>query len=111
MNNSLTTSAYTAPSTLLQGRAITPPKPGSTAEQTRKAAQDFEAVFVAQMLQPMFDTIAVDEDFGGGSAEETWRGLLVEEIGKQVVKAGGIGLADDVEREMLKLQEAANGTH
>jgi Rod binding domain-containing protein len=75
----------------------------------KKAAQDFEAVFLAQMLQPMFDTVEVDPMFGGGSGEETWRGLMVEEMGKQIARSGGVGLADFVEKEMLRLQEVADG--
>ena len=42
----------------------------------------------------------------GGEAEGTWRGFLVEAMAKQTVKAGGIGLADQVVAQMLKMQEA-----
>ena len=35
----------------------------------------------------------------------------LEEIAKQTVKAGGIGLASSVEKEMLKLQEAQEAHH
>lgn len=85
------------------------PAPGSTAARVKQAAQDFEAVYIAQMLQPMFETVEVDPAFGGGSAEETWRGVMVEEMGKQIARAGGIGLAPVVEKEMLRLQEVADG--
>ncbi|MEX0758571.1 MAG: rod-binding protein [Tistlia sp.] len=70
-----------------------------------RAAQDFEALFLSEMLKPMFDGLSTDGPFGGGQAEETYRGLLVEEYGKSVAKAGGIGLADQIAREMLKMQE------
>lgn len=73
------------------------------------AAIDFEAVYLGEMLKPMFETVEVDSTFGGGSAEETWRGMLVEEYAKSIAKGGGIGLASSVEKEMLKLQEVANG--
>jgi len=85
------------------------PAPGSTAARVKQAAQDFEAVYISQMLQPMFETLEVDPVFGGGNAEETWRGVMVEELGKQVARAGGIGLAPVVEKEMLRLQEVADG--
>lgn len=101
----LTPLTYTAP------RAITPPRPGGTNEQIHKAAQDFEAVFISQMLQPMFETVEVDGLFGGGSAEETWRTLQVEEYGKLIARQGGIGLAPVVERELLKLQEGGGSSH
>ena len=74
-------------------------------EKLREAAQDFEAVFLTQMIKPMFDTVPTNSMFGGGQAETIYRGLMVEEFGKSVAKNGGIGIADTVYRELLKLQE------
>tara|TARA_R110002096_G_scaffold23725_3_gene75430 strand:+ start:710 stop:1042 length:333 start_codon:yes stop_codon:yes gene_type:complete len=71
----------------------------------RQAAEDFEAVFLTQMIKPMFDTLPTDGMFGGGQAENIYRGLMVEEFGKSLAKNGGIGIADSVYRELLKLQE------
>ena len=70
-------------------------------------ARDFEAVFLAQMLQPMFEGVEPGEPFGGGFGEDVWRGFMAEELGKSMAEAGGIGLADSVAREMLRLQEEA----
>jgi len=70
-----------------------------------KAAQDFEAMFIAQMLKPMFQGLSTEGMFGGGKGEEMYRSLLVEEYGKTIAKAGGVGIADQVKAEMLKLQE------
>ena len=33
-----------------------------------------------------------------------WKSFMNEAMAKQVVKSGGIGIADDVAKEMLKLQ-------
>lgn len=74
----------------------------------RAAAQEFEAVFLAQMLAPMFETLESDSLFGGGPGEEIYRSILVEEYGKEIARAGGIGIADSIERELLKLQEVAD---
>lgn len=71
----------------------------------REAAEQFEAVFLAQMLAPMFETIPTDSFMGGGHAEKVYRGMMVEEMGKSIAKQGGVGIADSVYREMLKLQE------
>jgi len=87
------------------------PPAGSSAARTKQAAQDFEAVFISQMLTPMFNTVEIDPEFGGGNAEETWRGVMVEEMGKQIARSGGIGIAPVVEQEMLKMQEVSHGTH
>ena len=77
-------------------------------EAVRQAAEDFEAVFVSQMLAPIFATIKTDTVFGGGPAEDIYRSLLVEEYGKSIARAGGIGIADQVQREILAIQEAAS---
>lgn len=71
-----------------------------------QVAEDFEAQFIAQMMQSMFSTVEVNKELGGGFAEETYRSLVVDEYGKLMARAGGIGVADQVKREMLKLQEA-----
>ena len=73
--------------------------------EMRKVAKDFEAVFIAQMLQPMFQNLGAEEPFGGGHGEDVWRSMQVQEYGKAITKAGGIGVADAVLREMIKMQE------
>lgn len=74
-------------------------------QKINETAQEFEAVFISQMLQHMFAGIEVDEEFGGGHGEEMFKSLLVDEYGKLMAKAGGIGVADHVRQEMLNLQE------
>lgn len=75
-------------------------------KQLRQTAEDFEAVFLGQMLKPMFETVSTDGMFSGGHAEEVYRGMMVDEVGKSIAKNGGLGIADSVYRELLKLQEA-----
>ena len=78
---------------------------GQSPEQIRRTAEEFEASFLSQMFKPMFEGLETDGPFGGGSSEETWRSFLLDAMAKQTVKAGGIGLADTVMSEMLKMQE------
>lgn len=72
-----------------------------------EAAQDFEAMFLTEMLKPMFEGIEVDPVFGGGKGEEVFRGFMLQEYGKMVAASGGIGLAEHVKAEMIRLQEQA----
>jgi flagellar protein FlgJ len=72
--------------------------------RAREAAQSFEAQFLSIMLQQMYAGVKTDGPFGGGLGEEMFRSLMTEEMGKQMARAGGIGLADTVQREILKLQ-------
>ena len=83
------------------------PKVGrvDSVEKAEKTAQDFEAVFLSQMLQPMFANIEAEEPFDGGPGEGIWRSMMVDEIGKQMAKAGGIGIASSIKQEILRMQE------
>ena len=78
---------------------------GGNLAQMRKVAKDFEAVFLSQMLQPMFQNLGAEAHFGGGHGEDVWRSMQVQEYGKAITEAGGIGIADSVLREMIKMQE------
>ncbi|MGB0697385.1 MAG: rod-binding protein [Rhodospirillaceae bacterium] len=75
-------------------------------EEARQTAQDFEAMVIGQMLQPMFANLKSEAPFGGGHAEKTWRSLMVDEYGKMITKSGGLGIADQVMSAMLQTQEA-----
>ncbi|MFO1185566.1 MAG: rod-binding protein [Bauldia sp.] len=83
------------------------PTAGTGAERPdlRQQAISFESVFVNAMLAPVFQSIPTDGPTGGGSAEETWRGLLVERYSESIARHGGLGLADAVYRQLLAAQE------
>jgi Rod binding domain-containing protein len=89
--------------------AVQPPAGTLSPEQTAKlwqAARNFEAMAIGQLLQPMFETVDVKHSaFGGGEAEEAWRPMLVDAIGKQMAANGGIGLAVPVFNALLRAQE------
>jgi len=72
----------------------------------RKTAEDFEAVFLSQMLAPMFAGLKTDGLFGGGHAEGIYRSMMVDEMGSAIARSGGIGIAESVYEQLLRLQEA-----
>jgi peptidoglycan hydrolase FlgJ len=72
----------------------------------KEAAQEFEAVFISQMLEHMFAGVETNELFGGGEAEDIYRSMMVDEYGKLMAKSGGVGVADHVTRQLLQEQEA-----
>ena len=74
-------------------------------DKTDVAAQEFEAVFISQMLTQMWAGVETDGMFGGGHAEDIYRSLLIDEYGKVIAQQGGLGIADHVKAEMLALQE------
>ena len=77
-------------------------------ERTRHAAEEFEAAFLAQMLGPMFSGLRTDGFFGGGQGEEMFRSLMINEYGRLMSQASGIGVADAVMAEMLDIQERSS---
>jgi Rod binding domain-containing protein len=91
--------------TALKGGSV--PLPTRTSDPTvaKETAQKFEAVFITQFLGQMFDGIKTDGIFGGGQGEEMFRSLMLDEYGKQFAAQGGFGLANAVQRELLRNQE------
>lgn len=85
-----------------------PPKVEATLAQ-QQLAKDFEATILAELIRPMFEALDTEGLGGGGEGERMFRPMLVEQYGRGIAQSGGIGLADMVLREMVKLQEAADG--
>jgi flagellar protein FlgJ len=83
-------------------------KTDPTAGQAAKAktqGEDFEAMFLNSMFQQMFSGVG-QGPFSGGQGATVWRSFLTDEYSKSFVKAGGIGIAPMVTRELLAHQEA-----
>lgn len=72
--------------------------------KTKAAAEDFESVFLGQLSKLMMDNVEQGE-FSGGNGEDIFRGVMAEQIGKEMAHRGGIGLAPIVLEQMLKLQQ------
>lgn len=77
--------------------------------RSRTAAEDFEAMFLENMLERVFGSIGADGPLGdNGPGGDVYRSMFVKEIAKSISRAGGIGLAQEVYGELLKLQEAGD---
>ena len=75
-------------------------------EQIERVAREFESMFLAEMLAPMFEGLDTDGLGGGGAGERMFRPMLVQEYSKAISQAGGIGLSDVIAREMIRMQSA-----
>ncbi|MCW5750071.1 MAG: rod-binding protein [Alphaproteobacteria bacterium] len=71
----------------------------------RETARAYESFFLQQMLEFMSAGIRPDPNFGGGHGEGVYRSLLNEHHGRAIAARGGIGIADAVYRQMLRMQE------
>lgn len=74
-------------------------------KRMRQVAEEFESVFLAEMLRPMFENTEAEAPFGGGPGEDIWRNMQIDEYGKAISRKGGIGIADAVMEHMIRLQE------
>lgn len=81
------------------------PEPVQASAEIRAAAEEFEALFLSELLAPIFDQLSTDGIGGGGAGERAYRPLLVQEYAKAIAASGGIGVADAVTRELVRLQE------
>jgi peptidoglycan hydrolase FlgJ len=105
--NAVATAAQAAVKTVAQNTAKT--ALGAADEAAKRAriketAQNFESAFLSVMVQQMSAGVKADETFGGGQGEEMFKSVLSDAMSKQITKAGGIGLAASIQREMLKMQ-------
>jgi Rod binding domain-containing protein len=71
-----------------------------------RVAEEFEALVLAQLLQPMFAALPTDGVGGGGFGEDMFRPMLVDEYAKGIARSGGIGLARSLVAELSRLQVA-----
>ena len=100
----LSNSAFESVTQSLANRA-SPLEGGIANGGAREAAESFEAFFISQMLSDMFAGVETDPLFGGGPGETVFRSLMIDEYGKSVAKTGGVGIAESVLQEIVRLQE------
>lgn len=83
-------------------------KDAKSHEQIEQVAKEFEAVFISEMIKPLFEGIEVDGVFGGGKGEEIFRGMMLQEYGKMLSQTGQIGISDAVKQQLIQLQEGSH---
>ncbi|MFQ5705969.1 MAG: transglycosylase SLT domain-containing protein [bacterium] len=71
----------------------------------RKAAQNFEAFFLTQLLQTMRKSIPNSNLFGKGQSGDIYKSLFDEKIAEAVASKGGIGLADIIIEDLQRNDE------
>lgn len=87
-----------------RGEEIRPAAIQNEARRLDRAAKDFEAVLIAQLLAPLFSSVATPAVAGGGKSEEFFKSLLQEAYARTMAEHGGFGLADDVKASLIGLQ-------
>lgn len=74
----------------------------ATDDKLKKAASEFEAVFVKQLMDIMDSTVEKSDFLSGGNAEETFKSMLNEQMATNISSnpASSFGLAEQVYRQM-----------
>jgi len=75
-----------------------------TRAEAQKVANQFESMFVSQMLSPMFAGLSTDGLGGGGSGEAAFRPMLIEKYAEALTTKGGFGISAAVLKEILHMQ-------
>ncbi len=89
-----------------EGRLINPARSDET-NPLRAKAEELEGVFLNTLVSQMFSSLDSRNMFGGGFAEETWRGMQAEQFSSMMAQNGGVGLADQIMADLIATQEAA----
>lgn len=84
-----------------------PALPAPVPDEVRRAAEEFEAMVLGQLLQPMFAALDTQGLGGGGFGEEIFRPMLVEQYAQSLSRSGGVGLAQSIITELQRMQAAA----
>lgn len=111
MNTNLSLNAASSAKSAHAALAVQKQLAGATAtngvnEKARKAAEDFEAVYLNTMFSQMFTAMDGEGPFGGGKALGVWRSFLTDEYAKSFAKKGGVGIAPEVYRTLMAQQES-----
>ena len=70
-------------------------------DRLREVSQEFEALFVEQMLDSMRETINKEHDIlDGGMAQGIFEDMLYQEYARIMAKTGSLGLADLVYQDL-----------
>lgn len=71
---------------------------------SRAVAEKFEALFIDQMLQAMRKATYRSELFDSDSLK-TYESMFDKEISEELARAGGVGLADALEKQLFNEQK------
>jgi peptidoglycan hydrolase FlgJ len=83
-------------------------RPEGEAGRIRETAQEFEGVFIGMLLKAMRTSVGSRGLFKNGMDAQTYRDMFDQEVGRQIAKGGGIGLAQLILRDQALRQVVEN---
>jgi len=76
------------------------PKADAPDPKLVKAAKDFEAIFLRQMLKQLEKTTAAGCGAQASAGQGTYGSMIVDSVAESISKAGGLGLADVIAKSL-----------
>jgi len=71
-------------------------------QKLKQACQDFEGLFLREMLKSMRETVPESGLLGKGFADETYQDMLDQELVKRMSHSSRIGLAQILYRQLVE---------
>ena len=101
--------SLTASAALTSAGPLTQAAPASGKKDPLRAkAEQLEGVFLNTLVGQMFSSLDDKGMFSGGYATKTWRSIEAEQYSAKLAAGGGVGLADDIMKSLLEVQQAAS---
>jgi len=79
-------------------------------EKLKEACQDFEAIFIKQMLDSMRKTINRNGLIQRNMGEDIFEDMLYDEYAKRMAKSGDFGIAELMYKQLSGLRYSQNNT-
>lgn len=78
-------------------------------DRTKKTAQDFERMFLEQTMDRVNGSEGTEGPLGeNGTGGGIYRSMMNKEYANAIVKSGGVGISDQVYKQMLAMQGASD---
>ncbi|MBK35697.1 MAG: hypothetical protein CME26_09245 [Gemmatimonadetes bacterium] len=87
------------------GRVTSPAAVETQDEKLRKTAEEFESIFLFQMLKQVRNAMHKEEFLNGGMAEEMFTGMLDEEYAKVMAKSRSTGIAEVLYQQLSRAHD------
>lgn len=102
-------SAVASLGTAVAGSAVDDIAKTASRAKAWKTATEFESMFLENSLDRLTQSEGTEGPLGeNGTGGGVYRSMLTKEYAGQIVKSGGVGIADSIFREIMKLQGAVS---
>jgi peptidoglycan hydrolase FlgJ len=87
------------------------PSGGDTPRTLREATEEFESLFVAQMMRSMRSTVPDSGLLGAGGGQQIFREMLDHELSRRAAYSGGFGIGEMLYRQLGGTEDGPAADH